>query len=140
MEYKKPREFGLKDLQVYSTRLKARDVKKYDELKPILLAEGRRPPPVKKTKGIQAGEDDFSEDGDEYGRLARLNKEYEMVIHDWAKTPIYHILTRGTDAKKALFKYCNKATLNKLAGDLREKTEFEERTEIRARRQYYANR
>ena len=125
---------------MYSTRLKARDVKKYDELKPILLAEGRRPPPVKKTKGIQAGEDDFSEDGDEYGRLARLNKEYEMVIHDWAKTPIYHILTRGTDAKKALFKYCNKATLNKLAGDLREKTEFEERTEIRARRQYYANR
>jgi len=57
-----------------------------------------------------------------------------MVIHDWIKTPIYHILTRKIDVAKSLFKYCNKATLNKLAGDLRERREFEERTEIRQRR------
>ena len=114
-------------------------MKKYDELKPILMAEGRRPPPVKKTRGLQAGEDDFSDD-EEYKHLGRLNREYEMIIHDWAKTPIYHMLTRGIDVHRALMKYCNKATLNKLAGDLRERKDFEERTEIRARREYVANR
>ena len=65
-----------------------------------------------------------------------MDREYRMVIHDWSKTPIYHILTRGTDVAKAIFKFCNKTTLNKLAGDLRERREFEERTELRQRRQY----
>ena len=63
-----------------------------------------------------------------------------MVIHDWAKTPIYHMLTRDVEQLKALMKYCNKTTLNRLARDLKEKREFEERTELRARRQYVANR
>lgn len=121
-------------MAIYSTRLKARDTKKYADLKPILMAEGRKPPPARKTKGIQAGEDDFSED-EEYKGLGRLNIEFKMVIHDWAKTPIYHILTRGMDVTKALLKYCNKTSMNKLAGDLRERREFEERTEIRKRRQ-----
>ena len=57
-----PKAFQLKDLAIYSAGLKYRDTKKYDELKPILLAEGRRPPPTKKTRGIMAGEDDFSDD------------------------------------------------------------------------------
>ena len=57
-----------------------------------------------------------------------------MVIHDWAKTPIYHMLTRDVEQLKALMKYCNKTTLNRLARDLKEKREFEERTELRARR------
>lgn len=84
---------------------------------------------------MQAGEDDFSDDN-EYDYLGRLNIEYAMTIEDWYKTPIYNILTRDMDVQKALFKYCNKATLNKLAGDLRERKEFEERTEIRAKRDH----
>ena len=134
-----PGSFKLKDLAVYSTRLRPRDVKKYDELKPILMAEGRRPPPTKKTRGIQAGEDEFSDD-EEYKTLGKLDLEFRMVIHDWAKTPIYHILTREMDVLKALMRYCNKTTLNRLAGDLRELREFEERTELRARRQHVQNR
>jgi len=63
-----------------------------------------------------------------------------MVIHDWAKTPIYHILVHGMDVRKALFKYCNKFTMYRIAGDLQERREFEDRTELRARRQYLANR
>ena len=94
------------------------------------MEEGRKPPPTKKTRGIQAGEDDFSED-EEYQGLGLMNREYQMVIHDWQKTPIYHILTRDMNRAKALFKYCNKTTLNKLAGNLRERREFEERTELR---------
>ena len=69
-----------------------------------------------------------------------MDREYRMVIHDWSKTPIYHILTRGTDVAKAIFKFCNKTTLNKLAGDLRERREFEERTELRQKRQYAIDR
>ena len=41
-----------------------------------------------------------------------------MVINDWAKTPIYHILVHGMDVRKALFKYCNKFTMYRIAGDL----------------------
>jgi hypothetical protein len=69
-----------------------------------------------------------------------MNFDYEMVIIDWAKTPIYHILTRGIDVRMAIFKYCNKLTLFRVAGNLKERREFEERTEMRARRQYVANR
>ena len=87
-----------------------------------------------RTRGIQAGEDDFSDD-EEYKGLGRLNREYQMVIHDWGKSPIYSILQRGTEELKAITKYCNKATLNRLAGDLRERKEYEERTELRARRE-----
>ena len=134
-----PGHFELKDLAVYSTRLKARDTKKYADLKPILLAEGRKPPPKTRTRGIQAGEDDFSED-EEYKGLGRMDQEYRMVIHDWSKTPIYHILTRGMDVAKSIIRFCNKTTLNKLAGDLRERREFEERTELRKRRQYALDR
>ena len=119
--------------------MKARDTKKYKDLKPILLAEGRKPPPTKRTRGIQAGEDDFSED-EEYKGLGKMDIEYRMVIHDWTKTPIHHILTRSMDVARAIIKYCNKTTLNRLAGDLRERREFEERTEIRQRRQYAADR
>ena len=54
-----------------------------------------------------------------------------MVIHDWANTPIFHILTRKVPVLRAIAKYCNKTTLNKLAGDLRERNEFEERNEMR---------
>ena len=96
-------------------------------MKPILMEEGRKPPPKKKTKGCMAGEDDFSDD-EEYMGLGRMTLEFKMVIHDWKQTPIYHILTRDMGIHKALFKCCNKATLNKLAGDLRERHEFEERT------------
>ena len=125
----------MKDLGVYSTRLKRSDIKKYQDLKPILMEEGRRPPPTKKTRGIQAGEDEFSDD-EEYRTLGKLDLEFKMVIHDWAKTPIYQILTREWDVLKAIKKYCNKTTLNRLAGNLREMREFEERTELRARRKY----
>lgn len=100
------------------------------DLKPILLAEGRKEPPKKKNRGCQAGEDAFSDD-EEYMNMGRTQQEFFMVIQDWIKTPIYHILTRDMDKQKAIFKYCNKATLNKLAGDLRERKEFEERTELR---------
>ena len=109
------------------------------DLKPILLAEGRKPPPTKRTRGIQAGEDDFSED-EEYKGLGKMDLEYRMVIHDWTKTPIHHILTRSMDVARAIIRYCNKTTLNRLAGDLRERREFEERTEIRQRRQHAADR
>ena len=44
------------------------------------------------------------------------------------------------DVARAVIKYCNKTTLNRLAGDLRERREFEERTEIRQRRQHAADR
>jgi len=63
-----------------------------------------------------------------------MTLEFQMVIFDWANTPIFHILTRKMDVLRALSKYCNKTTLNKLAGDLRERNEFEERTLMRARR------
>ena len=129
-----PKPFQLKDIAAYSATLKARDVKKYDELRPILWAEGRRPAPKKRTRGIQAGEEDFSDD-EEYKGLGRLNREYQMVIQDWGKSPIFSIIQRGTDDLKAILKYCNKATLNRLAGDLRERKEYEERTVIRARRE-----
>ena len=62
-----------------------------------------------------------------------------MVIHDWASTPIYHILVRKMPVLKAIAKYCNKTTLNKLAGDLRERNEFEERNQMRQRRIENAN-
>lgn len=65
-----PGHFQLKDLSVYSTRLKERDVKKYADLKPILENEGRKPPPKKKTRGCQAGEDAFSDD-EEYLNMGR---------------------------------------------------------------------
>jgi len=63
-----------------------------------------------------------------------------MVIFDWFKTPIYHILVRGMDVRKALFKYCNKLTLFRISGNMKERNEFEERTEMRARRLYVSNR
>jgi len=125
-------------LPCYSTRLRHRDIRKYDDLKPVLEAEGRRPAPTKKAKGVQAGEDDFCED-EEYQKLGKMTQEYLMVIHDWAQTPIYHILMNNMDPLKAITKYCNKTTLNRLAGDLRERKEFEERAEMRARRQYLSN-
>ena len=31
-----------------------------------------------------------------------------MVIFDWAKTPIYFILTRDMGVRQAIFKFCNK--------------------------------
>lgn len=107
-------------------------------LKPILLQEGRKPPPSFKTRGIQAGEDDF-DDGHQYRTLGKLNFEYQMVILDWTKTPIFHILTRDVNTLKAICKYTNKETINRLAGDLRERKEFEERTNIRQRRAYNRN-
>jgi len=42
---------------------------------------------------MQAGEEDFSDD-EIYRGLGRLNREYRMVITDWAKTPIYNIFAR----------------------------------------------
>lgn len=62
-----------------------------------------------------------------------------MVIQDWAKSPIFAILQRGKDELKAILMYCNKATLNRLAGDLRERKEYEERTELKNRRERTAN-
>lgn len=128
-----PSPFKIQDISIYSTKLNKRDVKKYDDLKPILMAEGRRPPPAKKTRGMQAGEDDFSDD-EQYKGLHKMTLEFQMVIFDWANTPIFHILTRKMDVLRSLIKYCNKTTLNKLAGDLRERNEFEERSLMRARR------
>lgn len=74
-EIRYPKPFKLKDIAAYSATLKARDVKKYDELRPILWEEGRRPPPKKKTRGIQAGEFDFSDD-EEYKGLGKYDREY----------------------------------------------------------------
>lgn len=34
-----------------------------------------------------------------------------MVIFDWAKTPIYYILTKGIDTQRAILKFCNRQTL-----------------------------
>ena len=119
--------FQLKHLAVYSTKLKQRDTRRFDDLKPVLMAEGRRPPPKMKTKGLQAGEYDF-DDIQEYNGLGKLNLEFQMVIHDWAMTPIYLILTRDMDVKKALFKCCNKKTLQRLASNLKERRDFEERS------------
>ena len=44
-----------------------------------------------------------------------------MIIKDWYKTPIYHILMRKMKADRAIIKYCNKTSLNRLAADLRER-------------------
>ena len=134
-----PKPFSIKDLSIYSTRLKYRDLKKFDDMVPILLQEGRRKPPSKKTKGIQAGEDEFSDD-EAYQAMGKLDREYAMVIHDWQKTPVYHILMRSMPLDKAIIRYCNKTSLNRLAADLRERKEFEERAEIRAKREYQRNR
>ena len=95
-------------------------MKRYMDLKPILIDEGRKPPPKFKTRGIQAGEEDFS-DEEEYKALMKLNPEYKMVIEDWAKTPIYHILTRDMPVRRALFKYCNQLTMMRLAHNLTER-------------------
>mmetsp|Transcript_20323 Transcript_20323/g.27478 ORF Transcript_20323/g.27478 Transcript_20323/m.27478 type:complete len:162 (-) Transcript_20323:759-1244(-) len=72
--------------------------------------------------------------------MAKLDKEYAMIIHDWSKTPIYNILMRNIGTAKAIIRYCNKTSLNRLAADLRERKEFEERAEIRAKREYQRNR
>ena len=41
---------------------------------------------------------------------------------------------------KAIIKYCNKISQNRLAADLRERNEFEEREELRAKRKWEQNR
>lgn len=56
--------------------------------------------------------------------MGKLDREYAMVIQDWAKTPIYHILTRRMKVDKAIIRCCNKTSLNRLAADLRERNEF----------------
>jgi len=68
--------------------------------------------------------------------LAKLDTEYQMVIHDWADTPISHIFMDDINTAKALTKYCNKTTLSRLGADLEERKEFEDRTMMRAKRQY----
>ena len=106
---------------------------------PILLYEGRKKPSRFKTRGCQAGEDEFSDD-EEYAKMGRLDREYAMVISDWSKTPVYHIHMRKMKVDKAIIKFCNKISLNRLAADLRERNEFEERAELRARREWERNR
>jgi len=68
--------------------------------------------------------------------MGKLDREYAMVIQDWQKTPIYHIHMRKMKVDKAIVRYCNKTSLNRLAGDLRERNEFEERAELRIRRDW----
>jgi hypothetical protein len=48
---KLPKQFELKDLYVYSVRLKTRDTDKFKDLMPVLMGEGRRPMKKFKTKG-----------------------------------------------------------------------------------------
>lgn len=56
-----PRGFKLKDLSIYSQRLTMKDTKKFQNMAPILIAEGRREPPNKQERGAQIGDDDFSD-------------------------------------------------------------------------------
>jgi len=63
-----------------------------------------------------------------------------MVIFDWFKTPVYHILVRGMDVRKALFKYCNKLSMIRISKNMKERKEFEEKTEMRARKKHLATR
>ena len=70
-----PAPFKIKDIAVYSQKLRAKDHVKYKDLQPILVAEGRTKIPKKRTRGIQAGDDDFS-DEEEYKGLHKMTLEF----------------------------------------------------------------
>lgn len=61
-----------------------------------------------------------------------------MVIHDWQKTPIYHILMRDMPIDRAIIRFCNKASLDRLANELRERIDIQEKAEARAKEAYDA--
>ena len=54
-----------------------------------------------------------------------------MIIKDWSKTPLYHMVMNGMSAEDAIIKYCNKTSQNRLAKDLGELDEYKERIEDR---------
>ena len=111
----------MKDMYIYSSKFRFKSPSKFSDIMPILLAEGSKSKANKKrAKAIQAGTDEFSDD-EEYEKLRKFDKEFAMIIKDWYKTPIYHILMRKMKADRAIIKYCNKTSLNRLAADLRER-------------------
>ena len=75
----KPPVFNVQDLSIYSSIYQFRAASKFADLMPILLAEGRKKVARFKTRGCQAGEDEFSDD-EEYKKMGILDREYAMVI------------------------------------------------------------
>ena len=86
---------------------------RYQNLKPILVAEGKKPPEPELFghKGIQAGEFEDLEEA----KLARnLNLEFRMVIDDWANTPAYGMMMKGYNQRTAFLAGLNKFTLRRI--------------------------
>ena len=104
---------------------------KFEELVPILEFEGRKVPPKTKTRGMQTGEWD---DDDEEAMARRFAFEYKMVIDDWKKTPAFYVDNNGFPQTEAFMKALNKVTIKRLARNLKERWQFEDRLEIRKER------
>ena len=70
-------------------------------------------------------------DDDEFKKMSKREQAYFMIIKDWSKTPLYHMVMNGMSAVDAIIKYCNITSQNRLAKDLGELDEYKERIEDR---------
>lgn len=101
----KPQKFSLDKINIYSKRLHANDVKKFDRLKPILLKETnnayfeRHPGARFKQIGVQA---------DPKSMLIKdawktpIFADFKFSVNDWAKTPVYLMAVEGKSDAAAL--------------------------------------
>ena len=100
-------------------------INKYQNLRPVLIAEGYRKPPTPDPyadKGVQVGS---IEDQEEAKLAKNLDVEFRMVIEDWARTPAYGMLMKGWSQNKAFLTELNSFTLRRLTANLEERRHFE---------------